>query len=127
MLALNLRSGLRLMPRDRSDDAEAGYGSVAQRRRQSGGRNQPGRRSGLRRPAKAAAVAMINSLAADLRGTGVRVNSLLPSVIDTEPDRKAMPEGRLLEVGRNRRTSQKSFCFLCSNDAKLIHGASIPV
>src|SRR5713101_2279344 len=40
---------------------------------------------------KAAAVAMINSLAEDLKGTGVRVNSVLPSIIDTDANRKAMP------------------------------------
>ncbi len=32
---------------------------------------------------KAAAVAMIDSLAADLKGSGVRVNSVLPSIFDT--------------------------------------------
>jgi NAD(P)-dependent dehydrogenase (short-subunit alcohol dehydrogenase family) len=40
---------------------------------------------------KAAAVAMIDSLAADLKGTGVRANSILPSIIDTEANRRAMP------------------------------------
>lgn len=40
---------------------------------------------------KAAAVAMMDSLAADLKGTGVRVNSILPSIIDTEANRRAMP------------------------------------
>jgi NAD(P)-dependent dehydrogenase (short-subunit alcohol dehydrogenase family) len=40
---------------------------------------------------KAAAVAMIDSLAADVKGSGVRVNSILPSIIDTEANRKAMP------------------------------------
>ncbi len=38
---------------------------------------------------KAAAVAMIDSLAADLRGNGVRANSILPSIIDTD----VKPEG----------------------------------
>ena len=38
---------------------------------------------------KAAAVAMIDSLAADLKGTGVRANSILPSIIDTEANRHA--------------------------------------
>jgi NAD(P)-dependent dehydrogenase (short-subunit alcohol dehydrogenase family) len=34
---------------------------------------------------------MIDSLAADLKGTGVLANSILPSIIDTEANRKAMP------------------------------------
>ncbi|MBS1240930.1 MAG: short-chain dehydrogenase/reductase, partial [Gemmatimonadetes bacterium] len=33
---------------------------------------------------KAAAWALMNSLAAELKGTGVRVNSILPSIIDSE-------------------------------------------
>src|SRR6202171_2349147 len=41
---------------------------------------------------KAAAVAMIDSLAAELKGTGVRANSILPSIIDTDVNRKAMPD-----------------------------------
>ena len=41
---------------------------------------------------KAAAVAMMDCLAEDLKGTGVRVNSVLPSIIDTEANRKAMPK-----------------------------------
>ncbi len=40
---------------------------------------------------KAAAVAMTDCLAADLKRTGVRVNSVLPSIIDTEANRRAIP------------------------------------
>src|SRR5438105_4387138 len=36
---------------------------------------------------KAAAVAMLDSLAAEVKGTGVRVNTILPSIIDTEANR----------------------------------------
>ena len=41
---------------------------------------------------KAAALALFDCLAQDVKGTGVRVNSVLPSIIDTEPNRKAMPD-----------------------------------
>src|SRR5262249_15315852 len=41
---------------------------------------------------KAAALTMMGSLAAELLGTGVRANSILPSTIDTEANRKAMPK-----------------------------------
>src|SRR5260370_3939945 len=37
---------------------------------------------------KAAAVALMDSLAAGVESTGVRVDSILPSIIDTEPNRK---------------------------------------
>jgi len=75
---------------------------------------------------KAAAVAMIDSLSADLRGTGVRVNSVLPSIIDTEANRKSMPGADFAKWPRPEDIA-KVILFLSSDDAALIHGASVPV
>jgi NAD(P)-dependent dehydrogenase (short-subunit alcohol dehydrogenase family) len=75
---------------------------------------------------KAAAVAMMDSLAADLMGTGVRVNSVLPDIIDTEVNRKAMPNADFAKWPKPEAIA-KVILFLCSDDASLIHGASIPV
>ena len=75
---------------------------------------------------KAAAVAMVASLAADLKGTGVRANSILPSIIDTEANRKAMPDADFSKWTKPRDIAQV-ILFLCSEDAKLIHGIAIPV
>jgi NAD(P)-dependent dehydrogenase (short-subunit alcohol dehydrogenase family) len=75
---------------------------------------------------KAAAVAMIDSLAADLKGTGVRANSILPSIIDTEANRKAMPEADFAKWPKPADIAQV-ILFLSSDDAKLIQGAAIPV
>jgi NAD(P)-dependent dehydrogenase (short-subunit alcohol dehydrogenase family) len=75
---------------------------------------------------KAAALAMIDSLAEDLKGTGVRVNSLLPSIIDTEANRKAMPSADFGKWPKPQDIA-RVILFLCSDDAKVIHGAAIPV
>ncbi len=75
---------------------------------------------------KAAAVAMLDSLAADLKGTGVRVNTILPSIIDTEINRKAMPQADFAKWPKPRDIA-RVILFLCGNDAKVIHGAAIPV
>ena len=75
---------------------------------------------------KAAAVAMIDSLAADLKGTGVRANSVLPSIIDTEPNRRAMPKADFSKWPKPEEIA-RVILFLCSDDARLINGASIPV
>jgi NAD(P)-dependent dehydrogenase (short-subunit alcohol dehydrogenase family) len=75
---------------------------------------------------KAAAVAMMDSLAADLTGTGVRVNSILPSVIDTEANRKAMPKADFAKWPKPEDIA-RIILFLCSDDARIIHGAAIPV
>jgi NAD(P)-dependent dehydrogenase (short-subunit alcohol dehydrogenase family) len=75
---------------------------------------------------KAAAAAMMDSLAADLKGTGVRVNSVLPSIIDTEVNRKAMPKADFAQWPTPEDIA-RVILFLCSDDAKLIHGAAVPV
>jgi NAD(P)-dependent dehydrogenase (short-subunit alcohol dehydrogenase family) len=75
---------------------------------------------------KAAAVAMMDSLAADLKGTGVRVNSILPSIIDTEANRKAMPKANFARWPKPEEIA-RVILFLCSDDSKLINGAAVPV
>lgn len=75
---------------------------------------------------KAAAVAMIDSLAADLKGSGVRVNSILPSIIDTEANRKAMPNADFSSWPKPEDIA-RVILFLCSDDAELIQGAAVPV
>ena len=75
---------------------------------------------------KAAAVAMMDSLAEDLRGSGVRVNSVLPSIIDTRANRQAMPNADFSKWPKPDDIA-RVILFLCSEDASLIHGGSIPV
>jgi NAD(P)-dependent dehydrogenase (short-subunit alcohol dehydrogenase family) len=75
---------------------------------------------------KAAALAMMDSLAADVKGTGVRVNSILPSIIDTEVNRKAMPAADFAKWPKPEDIA-RVILFLCSDDAKVIQGAALPV
>ena len=76
---------------------------------------------------KAAAVALMDSLAADPHvGTGIRVNSVLPSIIDTELNRKAMPTADYSTWPKPEDLAPV-ILFLCSNESRVIHGASIPV
>jgi NAD(P)-dependent dehydrogenase (short-subunit alcohol dehydrogenase family) len=75
---------------------------------------------------KAAALAMTDSLAADLKGTGVRANSILPSIIDTEVNRRAMPGADFAKWPKPEDIA-RVILFLCSDEAKLIQGAAVPV
>jgi NAD(P)-dependent dehydrogenase (short-subunit alcohol dehydrogenase family) len=75
---------------------------------------------------KAAAVAMMDSLAADVKGTGVRVNSILPSIIDTAVNRQAMPDANFREWPKPEEIAQV-ILFLCSDNAAVVHGAAVPV
>jgi NAD(P)-dependent dehydrogenase (short-subunit alcohol dehydrogenase family) len=56
----------------------------------------------------------------------VRVNSILPSIIDTEPNRKAMPNADFSKWPKPEEIAQV-ILFLCSDEAKVVHGAAIPV
>ena len=75
---------------------------------------------------KAAAVALMDSLAADVKGTGVRVNSILPSIIDTTVNRQAMPNADFTTWPKPQDIAQV-ILFLCSDAAKTVHGAAVPV
>lgn len=75
---------------------------------------------------KAAALALMDSLAADLAGSGVRVNTVLPSIIDTVANRRAMPAADFARWPRPEDIA-RVVLFLCGADAKVIHGAAIPV
>jgi NAD(P)-dependent dehydrogenase (short-subunit alcohol dehydrogenase family) len=75
---------------------------------------------------KAAAVAMMDCLAEDLKGTGVRANSILPSIIDTEANRKAMPKADFSKWPKAEDIA-RVILFLCGDEAKVVHGAALPV
>ena len=75
---------------------------------------------------KAAAVALMDSLATELKETGVRVNSVLPSIIDTPANRRAMPKADFTKWPQPEEIA-RIILFLASDDAKLVHGASISV
>ena len=75
---------------------------------------------------KAASLAMMDSLAADLKATGVRANSVLPSIIDTAANRKAMPDADFAKWPKPEEIA-RVILFLCSDDARVVHGAALPV
>lgn len=75
---------------------------------------------------KSAALALFDSLAQDVKGKGLRVNSVLPSIIDTEANRKAMPDADFAKWPKPEEIAEV-IMFLCSDAAKLVHGAAIPV
>jgi len=73
-----------------------------------------------------AVIRLTETMSAELRDKGINVNCILPSTIDTPQNRKDMPKAdpkrwvvpeALAEV----------VLFLCSDAARAIHGAAIPV
>lgn len=75
---------------------------------------------------KAASLVLMNSLAEEVKGHNINVNSVLPSIIDTLANRKDMPDADYSAWPKPDEIA-RVILFLSSEDAKLIHGASIPV
>jgi NAD(P)-dependent dehydrogenase (short-subunit alcohol dehydrogenase family) len=124
MLALNLKSGFLLSRAAVPQMLRQGGGSIVNVASRAAFDHAAG--GAAYAASKAAAVALMDSLAADLKGTGVRVNSLLPSIIDTDANRKAMPEADSAKWPKPEDIA-RVILFLCGDDAKLIHGAALPV
>jgi NAD(P)-dependent dehydrogenase (short-subunit alcohol dehydrogenase family) len=124
MLTLNVRSGFVLSRAVVPVMLKQGTGAIVNVASQAAVNHSAG--AAAYAASKAAAVAMIDCLAADLKGTAVRANSILPSIIDTEVNRKAMPGADFTKWPKPDEIA-RVILFLCSDDAKLIHGAAVPV
>ena len=76
--------------------------------------------------AKSAVIRMTEAMAAELREKNINVNCVLPTVIDTPENRRAMPDAdpsRWVAPG----DLAQVIVFLASAQARAIHGAAIPV
>jgi NAD(P)-dependent dehydrogenase (short-subunit alcohol dehydrogenase family) len=124
MLALNLRSVWALaravVPLMRAQ----GHGAIVNVAAQAA--LAPPAGLGAYAASKSAAIALCASLAADLKGSGVRANTILPSIIDTEAMRKAMPKADFSKWSRPEDIA-RVVLFLSSDEARLINGVAIPV
>lgn len=124
MLALNLRSGFALSRAVVPAMLKQGSGAIVNVAAKAAFDHAAG--AAAYAASKAAAVAMMDALAADLKGTGVRVNSILPSIIDTQANRKAMPTANFVHWPKPEDIA-RVILFLCSDDARVVHGAAVPV
>ena len=124
MLSLNLRSGHALARAAAPVLLRSGRGAIVNIAARAALEHGAG--AAAYTASKAAALALFDSLAADLAGSGVRVNSVLPSIIDTPANRAAMPDADFARWPKADDIA-RVVLFLCSDDARVIHGAAIPV
>lgn len=75
---------------------------------------------------KAAVLALVDALDAEYRKDRVRVNAVLPSVIDTPFNRQSMPDADF-ETWVAPEEIARAIRFLCSDDASATSGAHLPV
>ena len=76
--------------------------------------------------AKAGLVALIRTLALELAGSGVTINGVLPSTIDTPANRKSMPDADPSKWVKPESIAHLML-FLASDEAGQLNGALIPV
>jgi NAD(P)-dependent dehydrogenase (short-subunit alcohol dehydrogenase family) len=75
---------------------------------------------------KAAVVRLTESMAAELEGSGVYVNCILPRTIDTPDNRQAMPNADYSRWTKPEAIAEV-ILFLASESACILTGAAIPV
>jgi NAD(P)-dependent dehydrogenase (short-subunit alcohol dehydrogenase family) len=74
---------------------------------------------------KAALIRFVESTSQEFKQYRINVNCILPSTIDTEANRKAMPKEDFSKWP-SREDLADVVLFLCSSDSKVINGAAIP-
>lgn len=124
MFSLNLRAGYVLARAALAPMRRQGSGSIVNVNAKAALDHAAG--AAAYAASKAASLALFDSLAADLRGSGIRVNSVLPSIIDTAANRSAMPAADFAAWPKPEDIA-RVILFLSSDAARVLHGAAIPV
>jgi len=92
----------------------------------AGAAADPGRGMGAYAASKAALMTLTRNLATELRPSRIRVNCILPSIIDTPENRKAMPKADPADWITPEAIAE-TVCFLLSPEARCVTGGMIPV
>jgi NAD(P)-dependent dehydrogenase (short-subunit alcohol dehydrogenase family) len=124
MLALNLHSAFLLSRAVLPHMLEAGWGRIVHVSSKTA--VAPRGKRAAYAVSKMGLVTLTEVIAAEVKGTGVTANVILPSVIDTPANRASMPKadpGKWVPPERIAATMQ----FLCSDAAASINGARIPI
>jgi NAD(P)-dependent dehydrogenase (short-subunit alcohol dehydrogenase family) len=75
---------------------------------------------------KTAVVRLTESMAAELKAHDINVNCILPGMIDTPPNRSAMPDADYSQWVAPEALADV-ILFLASDAARALHGVALPV
>lgn len=124
MIALNLRSAFLLSRAVLPPMLEAGWGRIVHVASKTA--VAPRAKQAAYAVSKMGLITLVEVIAAEVKGTGVTVNVVLSSIIDTPANRRMMPKAdpaRWVPPEQIAATMR----FLCSDDAGSINGARIPI
>lgn len=124
MLSLNLTSAFLLSKTVLPHMLERGAGRIAHVAARAAVEPFPGAAAYI--VAKSGLVALIRALSLELAGSGVTVNGVLPTTIDTPANRKSMPEADPSKWVKPE-VIATLLLFLASEEAGAINGALIPI
>jgi NAD(P)-dependent dehydrogenase (short-subunit alcohol dehydrogenase family) len=74
---------------------------------------------------KAGLIRFVEATSQELKGDNINVNCILPTIIDTEANRRAMPDADF-KKWLSKEDLANVILFLCSSASKVINGAAIP-
>ena len=124
MMSLNLKAGFVLARAVIPAMIRQNRGWIVNVASRAGYGKSPG--AALYSASKAGALALFDSLAEEVKSYPINVNSVVPSIFDTPANRQAMPKADYANWPKPEEISDV-IVFLCSQQARIIHGAAIPV
>lgn len=124
MMALNLKAGFVLARAAIPVMIRQDRGRIVNVASRAGYGKSPG--AALYSASKAGALALFDSLAEEVKSYPINVNSVVPSIFDTPANRRAMPGADYAGWPKPEEIAEV-ILFLCSQQARVIHGAAIPV
>jgi NAD(P)-dependent dehydrogenase (short-subunit alcohol dehydrogenase family) len=124
MMSLNLKAGFVLARAVIPAMIRQNRGWIVNVASKAGYGKSPG--AALYSASKAGALALFDSLAEEVKSYPINVNSVVPSIFDTPANRQAMPKADYANWPKPEEIADV-ILFLCSQQARIIHGAAIPV
>jgi len=124
MLALNLRSAFLLSRAVLPGMIEAGWGRIVHVSSKTA--VEPRAKQAAYAVSKMGLITLTEVIAAEVKGSGITANVILPSIIDTPTNREFMPKADPAKWVPAECIAA-TMHFLCSDDAASINGARIPI
>jgi NAD(P)-dependent dehydrogenase (short-subunit alcohol dehydrogenase family) len=124
LVALNLRSAFLLSRAVLPGMLEAGWGRIVHISSKTA--VEPRAKQAAYAVSKMGLITLTEVIAAEVKGSGVTANVILPSIIDTPANRESIPKADPAKWVKPEHIAA-TMRFLCSEEAASINGARIPV